>query len=191
MLTMFVLYFLPCLSFSSMEQVSFNFMAVVIIHSDFGAQENKICYCLHFSPSICHEVMGLDAVILVFWMLSFKPGFSLSSFNFIKRVLSSSLLSAIRVVHIWDYWYFSWQSWFQLVFHPLWHFTGCTLHIGRRKWQPTPVFLPGKSHGQRSLVGQSSWGHRVRHDWVTNTWSKTDLDQSVICHLLVLYMWVA
>ena len=29
------------------------------------------------SPSICHEVMGLDAVILVFWMLSFKPGFSL------------------------------------------------------------------------------------------------------------------
>ena len=32
------------------------------------------------SPSICHEVMGLDAMILVFWMLSFKPTFSLSSF---------------------------------------------------------------------------------------------------------------
>ena len=30
----------------------------------------------------------------------------------------------------------------------------------RRKWQPTPVFLPGKSHGQRSLVGYSAWGHR-------------------------------
>ena len=30
----------------------------------------------------------------------------------------------------------------------------------RRKWQPTPVFLPGKLHGQRSLVGYSSWGHR-------------------------------
>ena len=29
----------------------------------------------------------------------------------------------------------------------------------RRKWQPTPVFLPGKFHGQRSLVGYSSWGH--------------------------------
>ena len=28
----------------------------------------------------------------------------------------------------------------------------------RRKWQPTPVFLPGKSHGQRSLVGYRSWG---------------------------------
>ena len=30
----------------------------------------------------------------------------------------------------------------------------------RRKWQPTPVFLPGKSHGRRSLEGYSSWGHQ-------------------------------
>ena len=37
------------------------------------------------SSSICHEVMGLDARILVFLMLSFKPAFSLSSFTFIKR----------------------------------------------------------------------------------------------------------
>ena len=29
----------------------------------------------------------------------------------------------------------------------------------RRQWQPTPVFLPGKSHGQRNLVGYSPWGH--------------------------------
>ena len=28
------------------------------------------------------------------------------------------------------------------------------------KWQPIPVFLPGKSHGQRSLAGYSSWGHK-------------------------------
>ena len=48
-------------------------------------------------PSICHEVMGLDVMILVFWMLSFKPTYSLSSFTFIKRLFSSSL-SAIRVV---------------------------------------------------------------------------------------------
>ena len=32
--------------------------------------------------------------------------------------------------------------------------------LWRRKWQPTPVFLPGKSHAQRSLVGCSSWGHK-------------------------------
>ena len=38
----------------------------------------------------------------------------------------------------------------------------------RMKWQLTPVFFPGKSHGQRSLVGYSSWGcKRVWHDWAT------------------------
>ena len=42
------------------------------------------------SPSIWHEVMGLDAMILIFWMLSFKPAFSLCSFNFIKRFFSFS-----------------------------------------------------------------------------------------------------
>ena len=30
---------------------------------------------------------------------------------------------------------------------------------GKRKWQPTPVFLPGESHGQSSLAGYSPWGH--------------------------------
>ena len=50
------------------------------------------------SPSICHEMMGPDAVILVFWMLSFKPTFPLYSFTFIKSLFSSSSLSAIRVV---------------------------------------------------------------------------------------------
>ena len=49
-------------------------------------------------PSICHEAMGLDAVILIFAMLSFKPALSLSSFTLIKRLFFSSLLLAIRVV---------------------------------------------------------------------------------------------
>ena len=35
----------------------------------------------------------------------------------------------------------------------------------RRVWQPTPVFLPGEAHGQRSLVGYSSWDRRVRYNW--------------------------
>ena len=50
------------------------------------------------SLSICHEVMGPDAMMLVFWILSFKPTFSLSSFTFIKGLFSFSSLSAIRVV---------------------------------------------------------------------------------------------
>ena len=61
------------------------------------------------SPSIWHAVMGPDEMILVFWMLSFKPTFSLSSFTFNKRLFSSSL-SSIRVVssaYLSIYWYFS------------------------------------------------------------------------------------
>ena len=50
------------------------------------------------SPSICYEVVGPDDIILVFWMLNFKPTFPISSFTFIKRLFSSSSLSAIRVV---------------------------------------------------------------------------------------------
>ena len=57
----------------------------------------SVTVCI-ISPSICHEVMGLNAMILVFWMLSFKPTFSLSSFTFTKRLFISSSLSAIRVV---------------------------------------------------------------------------------------------
>ena len=83
------------------------------------------------SPSTCHEVMEPDAMILVFWMLSFKPAFSLSFFTFIKRLFSSSSLSAIRVVSsaYWGYWYFSLKFWFQLVLHLAQHFARCTLHI--------------------------------------------------------------
>ena len=73
-------------------------MAAVTIHSDFGAQENKVCHCFCYFPIYLHEMMGPDAIILVFWMLSFRPAFLLFSFNFIKRLFSSSSFSAIRVV---------------------------------------------------------------------------------------------
>ena len=52
----------------------------------------------HFSPSLCHEVMGLDATILVFLIFSFKLALSCYSFTLIKSLSSSSSLSAIRVV---------------------------------------------------------------------------------------------
>ena len=79
------------------------------------------------SPSICHEVMGLDAMIFVLWMLSFKPTFSLP----LSPSLGGSLVSLHFLslgwyhLHIWDYWYFSQQSWFQFVFHPAQHFSWC------------------------------------------------------------------
>ena len=76
------------------------------------------------------ELIGLDAMILVFWILSFKSTSSLSSFTF-KRLFSSSSLSAIGwcYLHVWGYWYFSWQSWFQVVPHLAWCFVWHTMHI--------------------------------------------------------------
>ena len=132
---------LICHSFSSKEQVSFNFRAIVTICSDFGAQENSLSLFPLFPPSICHEMMGPDAMILVFWMLSFKPAFSLSSFTFTKKLFSSSLLSALEILA------FSW--------HPL-----PTTHIPLVKgvrWSrlssvglgnKLPTLLLSKSHGR-------------------------------------------
>ena len=76
------------------------FMAAVTICSDFGAQENKVrhCHCFHCFPSICHEGMGPDVMIFIFWMWSLKPAFSFCYFTFIKRLFSSSSLSSKRVV---------------------------------------------------------------------------------------------
>ena len=74
-------------------------MAIVTVCSDFRAQRYKICHCFHFFlPPICHEMMRPDAMILVYWMLNFKPAFSPSSFTLIKRLFSSSALPAIRRV---------------------------------------------------------------------------------------------
>ena len=78
------------------------------------------------SLSISHEVMGLDAMVLVFWILSFQSTFSLSSFTF-KRLFSSSL--GWCHLHIWGYWYFSQQSWFQLVLQPAKLISWCILHL--------------------------------------------------------------
>ena len=94
---------------------------------------NNVSQCFHCFPSIYHEVMGPDAMILVFWMLNFKPTFSLYSFTFIKRLFSSSSRSAIGWyhLHIGGYWYFSQESWFQLVLLPAQCFSWCTLHISK------------------------------------------------------------
>ena len=117
-------------NFSPKEQASFNFMAAVTICSDFGAQKDKVGHCFHCFPVYlpwsdrtgCHD--------LSFWMLHFKPTFSLSSFTLIKRLLSS-LLSAIRVVSS-AYLRLLISLWGILIpalLHPVQHFSWCTLHI--------------------------------------------------------------
>ena len=115
---------------------------------------------------MCHKVIRSDAMILVFWMLNFKPAFSLSSSTFIKRLFSSSSLSAIgwRHLHIWGYWYCSWWSWFQLVLHPAQHFSWCTYSTYKvnkqgdniQPWHiPFPIW--NQSVVPRSVLTVASW----------------------------------
>ena len=92
MLFQFAVAFLPRSKHLLISQ--FQSLSTVILEP----KKIKSIMVFKFSPSICHEVMGLDATILVFWMLNFKPAFSLSSFTFIKRPFRSYLLSAIWVV---------------------------------------------------------------------------------------------
>ena len=113
------------------------------------------------SPSISHEVMGPDAVILFFWMLSFKPTFSLSSFTFTKSLLSSSSLSAIRLVS---------SAYLRLLIflpailipacvYPAQHFTWCSLHYKLNRQgdsiQPWCTLFPNLEPVHCSMFGSN------------------------------------
>ena len=126
MLSWLLIIFLP------KEQVSFNFMAAVTIHSNFGAQEEKICHCFHFPPiyllwsdeTKCHDLSFLNVEFL---SQLFHSPLSLSS----RGSLVCLYFLPLEWYHmlIWGCWYFFWQSWFQLEILAAQHFTWCTLHI--------------------------------------------------------------
>ena len=60
-----------------------------------------------------------------------------------------------------------------------------------RKWQPTPVFLPGEFHGQRSLVGYSPWGHKELDvtEQLTLSQSAAELENHCLCSLMPSGLW--
>ena len=102
------------------------------------------CHCFYIFPFYLAWSGGTGCHNLSFFlMLSFKPAFSLSSF--ILRWHSDKEFACECRRHGFNPW--------------VWKIP-C-----RKKWEPTPVFLPGKLHGQRRLAGCSPWGWRVRHDW--------------------------
>ena len=124
MLFRFIITFLPrskCLLISWLQSPS-----TVILEP----QKIKSIIVSIVSPSICHEVMGHDAMIFVFWVLSLNQLFHslllLSSGGSLVPLCFLPL--KLYHLHIWGYWYFSHQSWLQLVLHLARHFTWCTLH---------------------------------------------------------------
>ena len=115
-----VIAFLPrskCLLISWLQSQS-----AVILES----QKIKSVTVSIFSSSSCHEVR--DAMILAFWMLSFKRFFTLSPSSTGSLAPFHFLPWEWCFLHIWGYWYFSVQSWLKFVLHPAQYFTWCTLH---------------------------------------------------------------
>ena len=126
MLPRLVITFLPrskCLLIS-------NSMVAVTICSAFEGPKNKVSHCFHCFPIYLPWSDGARCHYHSFLNVELWANFFTLLFHFHQEALSSALLSAIRGchLHIWGYWYFSWQSWFQLVIHLVWHFT-CSLHI--------------------------------------------------------------
>jgi len=116
-LSRFVIAFLPgskCILISRLQSPS----AVIL-------ERKKITSVTVSIVSPMHEGMGWDAMIFIFWMMSFKSAFSLSSFTFIKRLFVSSSLSAMRVVS-------SAHLRLLIFLSAIWiaarHFTWCALH---------------------------------------------------------------
>ena len=146
-LSRFVMAFLPWGKWSS------DFMTAVTICSDFRAQEEEICHYFHLFPFYLPCSNGARCQDLSIFN-SLKLALSLSSFTFIKRLFSSSSLTAIR----------------------------------RRHWHPTPVLLPGKSHGWRSLEGCSPWGRwgSDTTEWLHFTFHFHVLEKEMAPHSSVL-----
>ena len=125
--------------------------------------------------------MRPDVMILVFWMLSFKPAFSLYSFTFIKRIFSFSLLSAIRVVSsaYLRLLKFSWQSWFPLEIQELYRCLLCLLPWGLSNAWPLeapvssrPLLLKVRGEGEdrgwdgwMALPTQWTWVSVISRSW--------------------------
>ena len=122
--------------------------------------------------------MGQDVIILLFLMLSGKPAFhspfspsSRGSFSFSSltaiRMVSSAYLRFLLflpefVIPTCD----SPNLAFHMIYSALW----------RWQWHPIPVLFPGKSHGQRSLVGCSPWGR-----WELDTTERLHFHFSLSC----------
>ena len=93
--------------------------------------------------------------------------------NFLQKIetMISKVLCAIQTEYSSPCWASLWFRWYRICLR-------CRRHefnpwVGkmhwRREWRLLPVFLPREFHRQRSLVGYSPWGRRVRQHWATNT----------------------
>ena len=107
-------------------------MAAVTICSDFGAQENKVSLFPHLFAMNWWDQMPWFSFFEC-WVLSQLFHSSLSSSSRCSLVPFHFLPWGWYYLHIWCYWYFSWQCWFNLELHSAQHFSWCILHVSLNK----------------------------------------------------------
>ena len=150
-------------------------MAAVTICSDFwGPPKIKSVTISTLYPFICHEVMGLNAMILVFWMLSFKSTFSLSSFTFIKRLFAKSLQLCPTLCDPVDS---SPQAPPSLGFSRQEHWSGLPF--------PSPMHESEKWKWSPSVMSDSSQPHGLQSTRLLRPWDFPGKSTGVGCHCLL------
>ena len=152
-------------------------MFAVTIHNDSRIKENQICHCFHFFPfylpwsdeTRCQDrsFFNDELQVSLFTLLSHPH----------QKALDDVPLHFLPLqwyhLHIWGCWYFSGQSWFQLVIHPAQHFAWCTAY--------TPSY-GGLAEPLRLAPG---WGALVikeqadRHSW----WTNPKLQEQTAAHI--------
>ena len=133
---------------------------------------SKICLCKPIWVLSLHLWWQFLMLGLRVGGYTFTKGNPCSAFRQVSIVLENSF----------------WICWFSVAFLVAQTESACNagdpgsiLELGKipwkREWEPTPVFLPGKSHGQRSLVGYSPWGHKEseKTEWLTLSLSEQSL----------------
>ena len=135
---------------------------------------------------ICMDIVPKPYSIFQYWLLIYSGWYLCLSINMEKAMAphSSTLawkipwteepgrlqsMRSLRVGHDWvtSLSLFTFMHW-------------------RRKWQPTPVFLPGETQGRGSLVGCHLWGRRVGHDW-SDLAAAASINKSAICVSIYLF----
>ena len=156
-------------------------MAAVPIHSDFRAQERKICHCFHFFPIYLLWSDGTSCHDISFLNVEFKPVFSLSSFTPTRSSLVPLCFLPLKWchLHIWGCWCFSWQSWSNKDAQ----ITVCwtTLkHTARSKGIRDKI-------GWRHLgIGWAKWGTTLSESWVMQGSDGCSLS---LCYISLSWCW--
>ena len=129
----------------------------------YGDASNTVFLWLNLKS--CSQIVFSNFILLeLFWFLWIFVGNTESPFHFLQIFCWNFCCDCITSVGQFEVpWELSAKD--CLPVQEMWVWSLVGTFPWRRKWQPAPVFLPGKSHGQRNLVGYSPRGHTVGHRW--------------------------